>query len=69
MRGPAVSDAAVRFPEYGTSDELRIVDLLGGLGSDVAGAVDQVDEGVTVVRRAAGPWPSAPGRESRSTRF
>lgn len=26
---------------------LRIVDLPGGLGSDVAGAVDQVGEGVT----------------------
>ncbi|MEU5297710.1 hypothetical protein ACRJ4B_04440 [Streptomyces sp. GTA36] len=50
-----VSDAAVRFSEYGTSAVLRIVDLLGGLGSVVAGTVDQIGEGVTLVRRAAGP--------------
>jgi NADPH:quinone reductase-like Zn-dependent oxidoreductase len=37
----------VQFSEYATSDVLRIVDLPGGLGSDVAGAVDQVGEGVT----------------------
>ncbi|MGX1915087.1 hypothetical protein ACWIID_40640 [Streptomyces phaeochromogenes] len=37
----------MRFSEYGTSDVLRIVDLPGGLGSDVAGAADQVGEGVT----------------------
>ncbi|WP_419664955.1 hypothetical protein [Streptomyces sp. 2-1] len=39
-----VSDAAVRFSEYGTSAVLRIGDLLGGLGSVVAGTVDQIGE-------------------------
>lgn len=43
-RGPVVSDAAVRFSEYGTSAVLRIGDLLGGLGSVVAGTVDQIGE-------------------------
>lgn len=39
----------MQFSEYGTSGVLRIVDLLGGLGSDVAGAVDRVGEGVTAL--------------------
>ncbi|MEV0938003.1 hypothetical protein ACIBMX_46540 [Streptomyces phaeochromogenes] len=54
----------MQFSEYGTSGVLRIVDLLGGVGSDVARAVDQTGEGVTVVKRAAGLWLSAPGRKA-----
>ncbi|MEV4041285.1 hypothetical protein [Streptomyces umbrinus] len=45
----------MRFSECGTSAVLRIGDLLGGLGSVVAGTVDQIGEGVTLVTRAAGP--------------